>query len=381
MKVLIITKHYLDQSLGGPNCSKAFIKALTSIYDDCTLIYPEHNDHTTQMPFMDCGKVVLVPCFDKRSRLRKGVDVYLGKIHRFGGFVKSFLSKNSFDIIFIDHSFTAASGVIEAAVKSGSKIVTLHHNVESTYIKDNGQSILFRLPYNRFSIKAEHKSIIHSDLNLTLTEADRKYFTDKYADKRDTFDVMGIFEYIDRSTDLSCTPGTQTFIISGALSAVQTETALMAFLNDYMPALNEICPQSKLIITGRNPSRNLIDACGRFENITITPNPENIFKEVAKGSYYICPLFTGSGIKLRVMDALVSGLPVVAHDVSVNGYESIVKDGFMFGYHDVESFKSAVKEVMTVKEHSKVRDSFLSYFSYTAGRNRLLSILKQHRMI
>ena len=84
MKVLIITRHYLDQHLGGPNCSKAFIKAITNIYDDCTLIYPEHHDKHTELSHIVNGKTHLIPCFDKRNKIIKCLDMYRGKIHRFG---------------------------------------------------------------------------------------------------------------------------------------------------------------------------------------------------------------------------------------------------------------------------------------------------------
>ena len=40
IKTLFITRHYLDEMLGGPNCSKAFVRAVASIYPDTTLIYP-----------------------------------------------------------------------------------------------------------------------------------------------------------------------------------------------------------------------------------------------------------------------------------------------------------------------------------------------------
>lgn len=381
MKVLIITKHYLDQSLGGPNCSKAFVKALTSIYNDCVLIYPEHNDHTTSMPFINADNVKIVPCYDKRSKLKKGIDTYFGRIHRFGEFVRDFLRKNTFDIIFIDHSFTASSGVIKTIMKTNCKIVTLHHNVESNYIKDNKQSILFRYPYNYFSLRAEHNAIINSNLNLTLTEADKACFSKKYIKQKNTFEVMGIFEYADRDTNVTCTPDTQNFVISGSLSARQTETALIAFITDYIPVLNNLCPHCKVIITGRNPSKTLINACNRFDNIILVPNPDNLLKEIAKGSYYICPLFTGSGIKLRIMDALYLGLPVIAHDISVKGYENIVNNNFMFGYNNIESFRHAVKQVLPIKEYTEIRECFLSTFSFMAGRNRLLSILKRHNLI
>ncbi|MGN1376170.1 MAG: glycosyltransferase [Prevotella sp.] len=381
MKALIITRHYLDQQLGGPNCSKAFIKALTDIYEDCTLIYPEHNDKQTDLSQIVNKNTYLVPCFDKRCALIKCLDMYKGKIHRFGKTVKSLLENHHFDVIFIDHSFTASSGVIESAVKSHAKIVTLHHNVESLYIKDNEQNLIFRYPYNHFSLKAEHKAIINSCLNLTLTRYDKDCFVKQYENKRDTFGVLGMFEYQSKEMPIINNKNNLTFIISGSLSAAQTETAVITFLNEYTESLNDICPNYKLIITGRNPSNTLLSICKGIKQIEIVPNPEDILSIIDKGCFYICPLFTGSGLKLRIMDALRLGLPVVAHEVSVRGYEDIAYNGFMFGYSDKQSFKQAIKRILSVEDHKKVAECYFSYFSFNAGKERLAKLLKQHHLV
>lgn len=382
MEVLIITRHYLDQSLGGPNCSKAFIKAVSSIYSNCTLIYPEHNGYDTDLSFAH-SNIRAIKCYDTRSKITKLIDMYRGHLHRFGKFVQDFLNCNDFDIIFIDHSLTASSGVLASAIKSGSKIVTLHHNVEKDYIKDNQQSILFRIPYNHHALKAEHDAILKSDLNLTLTKSDNDKFINRYRERAGSFDVLGTFEYKEHNiTEPNDIRKEDVFIISGALSAQQTESAIIGFLDDYMPVLNKICPDNKLIITGRNPSGKIISACKRFNNITVIPNPKDILHVINKGKYYICPLHTGSGLKLRIMDGLRLGLPVLAHEISCRGYESIIKDGFMFRYSDLNSFEEGLRELMSANVCRKqVTESFSSHFSYKSGEQKLASILKRHRLL
>lgn len=379
MKTLIITRSYLDEALGGPNCSKAFINALTSIYRDCALIYPEHNDKTTDLSFLANKEVRLVPCYDKRIKVRKCFDMYRGVLHRFSCFVIQFLRENKFDVIVIDHSIVASSGVIEAVRKSGSKIITLHHNVEKDYIKDNQQSVLFRYPYNYYSLKAEDKAIRYSDVNLTLTKSDYDYFVSKYPDNASTFEVMGIFEIMNRKNGAVSTETGRVFVISGSLKARQTEIAVMSFLRDYLVILNEVCPQNKVIITGRAPSQTLLDECKKHENITVIPNPEDIEDIVKLGNIYICPIYTGSGLKLRVMDALRLGLPVIAHEVSARGYETIEDKGFMVKYSDKEAFKVALKGILSMNiRHEDVVESFYSYFSLDSGRLRLNDILCRH---
>lgn len=383
MKALFITRHYLDEMLGGPNCSKAFLRALADIYPDLTVIYPEHNDRKTDLSFMRGNSTVtLVPVDDNRSKLHKCWDMYWGRIHRFMPFVEIYLKGRKFDVIFIDHSFTAAAGLLQAAVANGAHIVTFHHNVESQYLKDNKASILYRLPHDHFALKAEKAALNCSYLNLTLTDEDQKTFSALYPSISQSLRTIGVFEYEDaKSQELSAAEDL-SFVISGSMSAMQTETAMLTFLDEYMPAFNEECPDAKLIITGRNPSKHIYDSAARYNNVSIIPNPQNLVAQVAKANYYICPIYTGGGLKLRCLDALRAGLPVLAHKVSARGYEGIAKDGFLFEYSDKQSFKAGLHSLTKLHNcHKDVLESFISNFSFEAGKKRLAEILQSAKLL
>ena len=106
----------MDDNNGGSNASKGFIWSFGYIYSDCTLIYPEH-DGVDSSRFIPVS-VKEVPVFDHRSKLRKGLDVYRGRLHRFVDFVKDYLKHEKYDVIVLDHSVTAA-GLIDTVKKSG----------------------------------------------------------------------------------------------------------------------------------------------------------------------------------------------------------------------------------------------------------------------
>lgn len=378
IKTLFITRHYLDEMLGGPNCSKAFVRAVASIYPDTTLIYPEHNDRKSNLYFLkEYDEMKLLPVYDKRPKWQKCLDMYRGRLHRFGPFVKDYLKSHAFDIIFIDHSFTASSGVLEAAMRNGAKIITMHHNVEAQYIKDNQPSWLFRIPNNHFALKAERNAILNSTLNLTLTDDDKATFIARYPEKESSFHTIGVFEYDEaKESRISVEEGLK-FVISGSMSAAQTETATLHFLEEYMPVLNETCPDAALVITGRNPSHRILDSSARYNNIKVIPNPDDLTAEVIKGNYYICPLHTGGGLKLRCMDALRVGLPILAHRMSTRGYEAIQADGYLFSYSTPGEFAVALQKITAIHgSHARVVESFNSHFSFQAGRRRFEEMIR-----
>ena len=92
---------------------------------------------------------------------------------------------------------------------------------------------------------------------------------------------------------------------------------------------------------------------------------------------YICPTSLGSGIKLRVLDGLKWGLPVVAHDVSARGYERMEETGCLLRYSDGTSFRAALTQLRErALNKEKVLAAYRNVFSLEAGCKRLESILR-----
>ncbi len=381
MKVLIVTRHYLDENNGGSNCSKANIRALAELYSDCTLIYPERENRSSES-YIPAG-VNTIPCYDHRNRFQKGVDVYLGILHRFTEVIANHLAHHKYDMVVLDHSVTA-NGVIGVVKKSGSKIVTIHHNNESQYIRDNKPSLIYRWPYVRYSERAERDALLMSDLNITLSEKDAREFRKRFLGRDIHCHNMGTFQYqdlpkkIQDDSDREC----RTFAITGSLNFLQSQLPVIEFVERYFPLLLHKIPEAHLIVAGRNPSKQIEVLCSRHKNVTLIPNPIDINLVIRQADIYVCPTNMGSGVKLRVMDGLKLGLPVLGHTISLNGYETIKKDGYFFDYNDEDSFINALDSIVGLNyKRQAVYESFLSYFSYESGKKRLQAILKEASLL
>ena len=381
MHVLFLTNHYLAENNGGSNCTKANLRAIKELYDEVTLIYPEHigGDSSGFVP----KSVKLIPCYDNRKRWQKGIDVYRGRLHRGIDFVKRHLVENKYDIVVVDHSLVA-NGVIKTISRTGSKIITIHHNNESEYIKDNLPSILYRFPFIYYVKKAEREALLLSDINVTLSEHDAQSFRDWYPNRDIHCYNMGIYQWQDipKRIDDNCVRHCKTFAITGSLCFLQAQKPIIEFIDRYYPILLKRVPEAKLIIAGRNPSRCIVEACNRHKSIELIPNPEDMVAVIRQADIYICPINTGSGVKLRVMDGLKLGIPVLGHSVAASGYEAIKDDGYFFEYNDEESFAKSLNAVSKLKyKRQDVYDSFYRYFSFQAGKERLRDVLKTEKLI
>lgn len=379
-KVLIITRHYLSENNGGSNASKAHIRAISEIYSNPSLIYPEKNNESSY-DFIP-KTIKSYPCYDYRSKIEKGLDIYRGILHRFVDFVTNHLQKFQYDIIILDHSLTAA-GIIDK-IKGKYIIITIHHNVERKYIKDNKVSLLYRVPFDFYSKKAESDAIKFSDLNITLTEKDANDFSVLFPERAKTIRNMGTYQYKDLSHCIEQKSSNillNSFVISGSLNFPQSEIPIIEFVRYYYPAILETLSDAQLIITGRNPSAKIIEVAKSYDSIKLIPNPMDINKVISECCFYICPINRGSGVKIRMMDGLKMGMPILAHTESVNGYEAIKKDGYIYEYHDVDTFKKALRNMLDTKiERQDVYESFYNYFCFDSGKKRLMHILENFKL-
>lgn len=373
-KVLFLTRHYLSDNNGGANATKGFVHAFARLFDDLVLIYPEHDneDNSNFVP----QSVKCIPCFDHRSKIQKGLDVYRGRLHRLTDFVRRHLGGCKYDIIVIDHSLTAAS-LIESIKATGAKIITIHHNVERFYMKDNLPPLAYRLPMMYYSSKAETAALLASDINFTLTENDAQVFVSWYPQRNLHVHNIGICEFrhlADKSFPLK--KKGRTFIITGSLCFKQSNRPIVEFMKNYYEILLKACPDCKLIIAGRNPSMEILDICRDKQNVMVIGNPEDMNVLLEGADYYLCPINAGSGIKLRVIDGLKHGLPILCHSVSAVGYETFRNNRQLFEYNDQNSFYTSVNQMLMADINpNDIYNTFKEEFSVES------LAMKLHRII
>ena len=130
------------------------------------------------------------------------------------------------------------------------------------------------------------------------------------------------------------------YIITGNLSSPQNITSISRWLKEYAMILREIDSEMELTIAGKNPDASIISAASAVGALII-PSPKDMFDLLDGSDVYICPSDNGGGIKLRLMDGLKHGLPVVSHFLASRGYEPFIGKS-LFLYEDALSFKDAV---------------------------------------
>ena len=369
-KVLFIATTNLNNKDGGALGQRGYLASIKKVSDNnIDVIMPEEGCHGVY------SNAIGAP---RRSFLK---SILSGSIHRYKSFVTQYLYKNKgvYDICFINGGIYAGD-MMDIIHSFGIKIVVTHLNYEPEYQMDNKSMWTLYGRTSFFVRRNERKAYLKSDVNCFMSESDRVLFEKNYG-KIDTPSVIiGCYEYSpmiaqigsERSETDIITP---IMAITGSMNTIQTINGIQDFRNNYYSIFKKICPGWKIVIAGRNPSDEIYDfQKENSDTIEVIPNPENMRDIIQRASIFYCPTNSGGGIKLRLMDGLKMGKPVLVHSVSARGYDSLLEEPFFKQYNDKQTFERGLKDlkdyVETQNDLRTIQQKYLDYFSLEAGTNR-----------
>lgn len=87
--------------------------------------------------------------------------------------------------------------------------------------------------------------------------------------------------------------------------------------------IEEIIPNGKLLLVGRNPTEYVKNLASK--NIIIDSTVEDIREAYAQADVFLAPIRIGGGTRLKILEALAAGLPIVSTTIGAEGLA--IKDG------------------------------------------------------
>lgn len=370
MKLLIVTHHYLHGNGGGVYASRSFINAAACLAEEVTLLCPVSG---TDVPEEIDPRVRQVRVAYDVPKLRKALDLVLGRIHRFGGVLERTLSEGDYDEVLFDTCYPTFR-MLDAVRRKGCRIVTVHHNCQYEYARDS-----YAFPVRPLMLfwlrRCERQAVRGSDLNLTLTPEDREILYRRYDPGRKArIEVVGVHAYKPETLPDPAHVLEPVFIITGNLGAKQNEDSLLPWLDRYYPLLKSRIPEATLLVAGLAPSERLSARC-RALGVELVDSPADMQPVLRRARYYVCPTDRGGGIKLRILDGLRNGLPVLAHEVSARGYAPFRGDT-LFAYSDPDSFRAALEALLSARpDPAAVQARYRELFSFETCVDKLSKCL------
>ena len=92
------------------------------------------------------------------------------------------------------------------------------------------------------------------------------------------------------------------------------------FTREIWPEIAEKHPELELIIVGRHPSRAVWALAA--ERIRVTGTVEDVRPFYASAAAVVVPLRVGSGTRLKILEAMAAGVPVVSTRLGAEGIDA-----------------------------------------------------------
>lgn len=110
-----------------------------------------------------------------------------------------------------------------------------------------------------------------------------------------------------------------SLVWTGSMSGPYNRDAVEYFITSIWPLIIEKKPECKFTIVGDAPTKRILAAAKKNSNIIVTGYVDDVRPYVASSAVFIAPLRSGSGTKIKVLNAMAQAKAVVTTSVGVEG--------------------------------------------------------------
>lgn len=165
-----------------------------------------------------------------------------------------------------------------------------------------------------------------------------------------------------------------TFVLIGLLELAHNLDAVTAFLDECMPAVIDAMPTARVHIVGRGAPQELHARVARFGGaVSLDGFVPDLKGLLSRSTAIVVPMRFGSGIKLKLIEALAHGVPVISTPVGAEGIETgtvrgVIVERELSGFAGVMA--SVCEPALNAELAQAARDHYLERYSPQAAFRR-----------
>ena len=314
MKILFITPFVPSKKAGGENFTRLLLDDLAKRHT-IDLIYfkyssdkdyiPQSNNirikkvikNTTFLKLWNCIKVpFLHPIYT--VRFRKDIVKLMQNLEK----------KEQYDLIYLDHSQTFLYGRF---FKNQPKLLMAHdvmaqrfERSSSTFMKNwvcKSEKFCMNLPNATiFTFSDKDRQIIKENYNLT------SHVTHFYLDPM-------IIEAVPNNIK-------EQIVFFGKWKRTDNFDGLKWFFDE---VYTKISKNLNILIIGIGLPDSFIKQIKQYKNVQYLGFVENPYPLIANSLAVISPLFSGAGVKVKTVESLACGTPVIGNNITFEGIDNI----------------------------------------------------------
>lgn len=360
---------------GGGLAVLSYLNSILEIFPNLVDVITPAEDNIKDKRFINIDVV-------KRTIKDRNIGFIQGKFYRSVDFIVKYIKENpnKYEWIFLNNGLNSGY-IVKKLRKYDIKIIVFHHNYEPEYQMGCKSIVSFKGRADFWVKMWERKAYRYCTANLFISPEDKDLFEKEYGIRKNNH-VIGIYEPKRINPEKPVETYEKSMAITCSLCDCQNLLSLRRFKEKFLNVFHETLPEWTLKIMGRNPSKEILDWSAEYSFVKIFPSPENIRELCSQSRIYLCQMDDGGGLKLRVMDGLRNGQPVLTHKVSARGYNAFFNEPFFKVYDDEESFVKGLKEISEYAKSNEfsreyVQKRYYEEFGFDTGIKRLKNILNQ----
>jgi glycosyltransferase involved in cell wall biosynthesis len=208
--------------------------------------------------------------------------------------------------------------------------------------------------------------------------------TESDVEKISSFNSAISASYIPVGVDISIfKPIHVTKSIHGLIHAttydwVHNVEALDWFIAEILPEIQKRF-STELVLLGKHMPEHYRN--GMIPGLIGKGYVENINEELNKASIYIAPLFVGGGIRIKILEAMSTGLPIIASPISAEGILAKREDGLIICSTKeewiLEIFNLMDNPIVSKELGEKARSFIEKNHSWEFSANRMMHLIQQ----
>ena len=264
-------------------------------------------------------------------------------------FVEDIIKNNLFDLIEVNYfDLITLADILPDNIKK----IFVHH--ELRYIKNNRELIAIKnhsiedIYLKNYSKNIEIQHLLAYDAVVTMTEHDKLLLEKEFYKQVPVFASPAVVNLPENIQVGELADFNNKIVFLGGTNHYPNKEGFDWFINNCWEKISEKNKNLILHVIGLWDEKTTAGYTSRFDNIVFRGYVDDLSAEL-RGSIMVIPINIGSGIRIKALDAIVNGVPIVATSVGVeglgmtDGVDAFIKD-------DADSFTQSLLALASDKK-------------------------------
>lgn len=263
-------------------------------------------------------------------------------------------------------------------------VVLFQHNMESQIWARMARN--HPKPWGRWFLSVQYRRMLSWEKKLselfngviTVSMEDSRFARDCYGLDNVVGDVPPGVDTHFFQPEVSSAPPQPVLAFLGSMDWLPNIEGVHWFVDHVYPAVKAAVPNVRLRIVGRRPGADIVALAKADPSIEVTGTVDDVRPCLRDAAALVVPLLSGGGTRIKILEAMALGLPVISTTVGAEGLP--FRDGeHLLLADDPASFARSCSSLLTQAEKRRelalsAREEVVNHYSWAAAAGRFLTL-------